>query len=262
MSFTKFAFGGQEFVGLKNYINLIQDPGFWNSLSRTAIFTVSVTILHLVFGLGFALLLNEKWFSNTLRNIARGLIILPWVFSTAASALMWSLLYHPFGLFNYIATDILKNPVTITFLGNPDLALWSIIVIATWKFYPFYMISILGGLQGIPVELYEAAKVDGASIWQRFIHITLAQLRPVLVAVSTIDLITSVGHLDLIKMLTKGGPFRKTNIIAYYLYKSALVDGNLGYGAAISTMLLITLLILSFFYLRIMSKEETGETSF
>ncbi|MCY4408837.1 MAG: sugar ABC transporter permease, partial [Caldilineaceae bacterium] len=119
------------------------------------------------------------------------------------------------------------------------------------------------GLQAIPAEIYEAAKVDGANAWKRFWHVTLPQLRPILIAISTIDIITTVGHVDLIRMLTRGGPLRSTETVAYYIYKTALLDGNLGYGAAVSTLMLIMLAILIIIYLRVLSQGgDAGETSF
>ena len=145
---------------------------------------------------------------------------------------MWTLLYHPFGLLNYLWVGVLGQDAPIEFLAKPGLAMASVVAVNTWKSYPFYMIIILGGLQAIPAELYEAAKVDGASAWKRFWHVTLPQLRPILIAISTIDIITTIGHVDLIRMLTRGGPLRSTETVAYYIYKTALLDGNLGYGAA------------------------------
>lgn len=263
MSTTDVEAGEWLFVGLQNYAELMQDPWFWNSLKVIGIFTFSSLIFHLAIGLGFALLLNEKWFNNTLRNFMRGILILPWVFSTAASGLMWSLLFHPFGVLNYVVVGVLGQPKPIEFLSTPTMAMASIVTVNTWKSYPFYMIIILGALQVIPPELYEAAKVDGANGWQRFRYITLPQLRPVLIAVSLIDIITTVGHVDLIKILTRGGPFRTTETVAYYIYKTALLDGNLGYGAAISTLMLTILTILIIIYLRLVSRGgETGETTF
>lgn len=188
---------------------------------------------------------------------------MPWVFSTAAAGLMWALLYHPFGLFNYLLVGVLERPSPIAFLATPNLAMVSVILVNTWKSYPFYMIAILGGLQAIPIELYEAAKVDGGNVWQRFLYVTLPQLRPVLVAISTIGIITTFGHVDLINMLTRGGPLRSTETVAYYIYKRALLDGNLGYGAAISILMLVMLTGFTIFYLRTISRGgETGETHF
>jgi multiple sugar transport system permease protein len=263
MSLTDVQAGQIQFVGLGHYVALLQDEWFWNSLFNVAVFTGASVILHIFIGLGLALLLNETWFNTTVRNFMRGLLILPWVFSTAASGLMWTLLYHPFGLLNYLWVGVLGQDAPIEFLAKSGLAMASVVAVNTWKSYPFYMIIILGGLQGIPAELYEAAKVDGANAWKRFWHITLPQLRPILIAISTIDIITTFGHVDLIRMLTKGGPLRTTETVAYYIYKTALLDGNLGYGAAISTLMLAILAILIIAYLRLLSRgSEAGETNF
>jgi len=246
--------GDRIFVGVQHYVELLQDRWFWNSLKNIVIFTGSSVILHLLIGLVFALLLNETWFSTTLRNFMRGVLILPWVFSTAASGLMWSLLFHPFGLLNYIAVGLLGSTQPIEFLSTPTMAMASVVAVNTWKSYPFYMIIILGGLQTIPPALYEAAKVDGANAWQRFRYVTLPQLRPVLIAISIIDIITTAGHVDLINILTRGGPLRSTETVAFYVYKTGLLDGNLGYGAAISTLMLILLTTLIVIYLKIVSR--------
>ncbi len=263
MSMTDVDAGVLQFVALRHYVTLLQDQWFWNSLRNVVIFTAASVILHIAIGMGLALLLNETWFNTTVRNFMRGLLILPWVFSTASSGLMWTLLYHPFGLLNYLWVGVLGQDAPIEFLAKSGLAMASVVAVNTWKSYPFYMIIILGGLQAIPAELYEAAKVDGANAWKRFWHITLPQLRPILIAISTIDIITTVGHVDLIRMLTKGGPLRSTETVAYYIYKTALLDGNLGYGAAISTLMLLMLAILIIIYLRLLSRgSEAGETSF
>ncbi len=263
MSLVDVEAGVPKFVGIRHYTDLVQDPWFWNSLRNVLVFTISSVILHISIGMGLALLLNEEWFNTTLRNFMRGLLILPWVFSTASSGLMWTLLYHPFGLLNYMWVGLLNQEAPIEFLAKPGLAMASVVAVNTWKSYPFYMIIILGGLQAIPAEIYEAAKVDGANAWKRFWHVTLPQLRPILIAISTIDIITTVGHVDLIRMLTRGGPLRSTETVAYYIYKTALLDGNLGYGAAVSTLMLIMLAILIIIYLRVLSQGgDAGETSF
>jgi multiple sugar transport system permease protein len=255
--------GNWYFVGWQHYAELFKDPWFWNSLKIITLFAVANMVLHLSIGMMLALLLNENWFSITFRNIMRGILLLPWIFSTAAAGLMWSLLYHPFGLFNYVTTGLLNRSTPIEFLGDPNVALWSVVAVSAWKWYPFYMLIILGGLQAIPLELYEAAKVDGANVWHRFRHITLPQLRPILIAISALDIITTFSHVDLFKMMTRGGPLRSTESVAYYIYKVALLDGNLGYGAAISTIMLIGLAFFMVIYLRLLSRgAETGETSF
>jgi len=248
--------GVWHFVGVAHYTKILGDYIWWNAVWNTSIFTVASVVLQLSIGLAFALLLHEVWFSHSLRNVMRGALILPWVFSTAAAALMWSLLYDPYGLFNYIATGVLHITRPIDFLGNPNLALASIIFVNTWKSYPFYMIALLGGLQNIPPELYDAAKVDGANGWQRFWAVTLPQLRGVLVALSTLDIITTFGHVDLVNMLTQGGPGRATETVAFYIYRTGLMDGNLTEGAAASTIMLLLLTVITQVYLRVLQRRQ------
>ena len=245
-----------HFVGLKHYANLLRDQWFWNSVRVLLVFTVPALILHFLIGLGLALLLSETWWNTTLRNFMRGLLILPWVFSTPASALMWALLLHQQGPLNYLLVETLGLSGPVAFLAEPGMAMASLIAVNTWLTYPFLMIIILGGLQAIPAELYEAARVDGANAVQRFRYVTLPQLRSVLLPVITLDLIWTIGHFDLINLLTKGGPLRKTETVTYYLYKAGLLDGNLGYGAAISTLMLILLMVLMLVSAKVFSQGK------
>lgn len=261
ISFQTQQQGKWLFIGFDNYRKLFQDEWFLNAVKNTVIFTVIVTVGHLGIGLIFALLLNERWFLP-LRNFIRGVLILPWLFSSAAGSLMWSMLYHPVGFFNSMFTTLFPNATPIDFLGNPRIAMWSIIAVVVWIWYPFYMVSILGGLQSIPTDLYEAAKVDGANVWQRFWFITWPLLRPVLISVSTIDLISTMGHVDVVKMLTAGGPMQATETIGYYVWKTGLRDGQLGYGAAISAILVLAMSFFMFSYLKVVSKGGTSGTNF
>jgi multiple sugar transport system permease protein len=242
--------GAWVFVGLNNYLAALTDPWFWADLVNSAEFTVPSVVLHLAIGMVLALLVNGVWRSLIVRNLVRGLLILPWIFSTAAAALIWSLMFHPFGIFNWIGLSLLHLPQAVDFLGTPGLSMASLVLVNTWKSYPFYMLAILGSLQSIPIELYEAAKVDGANAWGQFRYITLPQLRPILAAISTIDIISTFGHVDLMKIMTQGGPFRSTETIAYYVYQRGFGDGALGNAAAISTLVLLVLAIMAVLYLR------------
>jgi multiple sugar transport system permease protein len=126
-----------------------------------------------------------------------------------------------------------------------------LVLVNVWKTFPFYMVLLLGGLQAIPSELYEAGVVDGANRLQRFRHITMPLLRPVILAISTIDIITTAGHFDLVKLMTRGGPVRTTETIAYYIWQTGFRDVNFGYGAAISVAMVIVLSIGVLIYLRV-----------
>jgi len=255
MSLRDVTAGHWYFVGTAHYRQVLQDPVFWNAFRNTTIFTVASTIVHLLLGMAFALLLHEVWFSRGLRNLTRGALILPWVFSTAAAGLMWSLMYHPFGLLNYLAVGVFGRAQPIEFLGDARMALASVIAVNVWKSYPFYMVAILGELQAIPADLFDAAKVDGAGGVQRFWYVTLPQLRGVLIAISTLDVILTFGHVDLINILTRGGPGRATETVAFHVYRTALLDGNLAKGSAISTIMLVVLTLFCWLYLRILARR-------
>jgi multiple sugar transport system permease protein len=247
------------FVGWTNYLRLVEDRQFWASFLNSFIFALGSTIGHAVVGIVCALLLMANWASTRVRNFVRGLLILPWLFSLAAAGLIWGLLYQSTGPINYLllATGLIGRPVD--FFGNPHLAIWSLIFVNVWKAYPFYLVMILGGLQSIPAELSEAARIDGANAGQRFWHVTLPLLRPILVASTTIDMITTMTTFDLVKILTNGGPMRSTQTLAFYIWQTGFRDVNFGYGAAMSVIMLVTLGLCTLLYLRIANRRATGE---
>lgn len=245
-----------EFVALANYTRMFSDGVFWNAMRNTAIFTAASVVLHLLVGGTLAVLLNERWASIQARNFMRGLLILPWLFSTAASALIWGLLYHPFGPTNYVLQGLGLVSEPVQFLGDKTLAMWSLVLVNVWKTFPFYMVMLLGGLQSIPPELYDAARVDGASAYHRFRYVTVPLLRPVILAISTIDIITTFSQFDLVKLLTSGGPLRSTETVAYYLWQTGFRDVNFGYGSAISVVMVVGLSIGVLIYLRMFTARE------
>ena len=247
------------FVGWSNYLQLVADRQFWASLLNSFIFALGSTIGHAVVGTVCALLLMANWASTRVRNFVRGLLILPWLFSLAAAGLIWGLLYQSTGPINYLlfSTGLISRP--IDFFGNPHLAIWSLIFVNVWKAYPFYLVMILGGLQSIPAELSEAARMDGANAGQRFWHVTLPLLRPVLVASTAIDMITTMTTFDLVKILTNGGPMRSTQTLSFYIWQAGFRDVNFGYGAAMSVIMLVTLGLCTLLYLRVVNRRATSE---
>jgi multiple sugar transport system permease protein len=150
---------------------------------------------------------------------------------------------------------VLHRPQPFEFLGDARLALGSVIAVNVWKSYPFYMVAILGELQAIPADLFDAAKVDGAGGVQRFWYVTLPQLRGILIAISTLDVITTFGHVDLVNILTRGGPGRATETMAFHVYRTGLLDGNLPKAAAVSNVMLIVLTLFTWLYLRILARR-------
>ncbi len=240
-----------SFVGWTNYVKLASDPLFWSSFLNSLIFAFASTIGHAAVGTVCALLLVARWATPRIRNFVRGLLILPWLFSLAAAGLIWGLLYQTSGPVNYLlmSSGLASQPVD--FFGDPNLAIWSLIFINVWKFYPFYLVMILGALQSIPEDLFEAAKIDGANAVQRFWHITLPMLKSVLIASTAIDMITTVTTFDLVKIMTNGGPMRSTQTLAFYIWQAGFRDVNFGYGAAMSVVMLVTLSVATLFYLRV-----------
>lgn len=243
------------FVGLENYARLITDNEFWASFWRAFVFSLATTIGHAVLGCAAAMLILGNWASIRVRNFVRGLLILPWLFSLSAAALIWGLLYQPSGPINYLLTSWNLRDTPIDFLGDPNLAIWSLVIIGVWKAYPFYFIMILSALQSIPQDLYEAAKIDGASAMERFRFVTLPLLKPVLVATTTLDMITTFATFDLIKVMTNGGPLKSTQTVSFYIWQVGFRDVDVGYGAAMSVVTLIVLLGATILYLKYTSKK-------
>lgn len=262
-SFTEFNYRERvtEYVGFAHYREILADPLFWLSLKNTFIFAFWSTVGHVVLGTGFAVLLVARWASPRVRNIVRGLLILPWLFSLAAAALIWGLIYDPYGPLNWIvvATGLSAEPLDI--FGEPTTAMTALVIINIWKFYPFYMVMILGGLQSIPEDLYEAARLDGATPLQQFRFVTLPMLRPVLIAATTIDMITTFATFDLVKIMTNGGPQRATQTLSLYIYETGFRDVNLGYGAAMAVANLVGLAALTFLYIRLFVRKRAGQNA-
>ena len=250
--------GGFQYVGLKQYQHLFSDPLFWVSVRNTFIFTVGSIALHLGFSFPIALLLNAKWPNVKLRNFFRGAFILPFLFSPPAAALLWGLLFRPLGPLNYGLSKL--GVGQIAFLGDPNWALFSVMLVNSWVYFPLYMILILGGLQSIPKILYDAARVDGANWFQHFIYVTLPQMRTLVMTVILIDFATSFIHFDLVWTMTKGGPLRSTYLISFFLYQKGLRDFRLGYGSAVGVVIALIMAICISAYVFIAIRREEAAT--
>lgn len=241
------------FVGLTQYQRLLTDELFWFSIKTTLFFTIVTVILHLIVGWGVALLLNARWPNFKVRNFFRGILILPWIFSAPASALLWRLLYHSQGLLVYLTQQIFHT--RINFLSDPKWAIFSVLFVNAWNYYPLYMMLILGGLQAIPQSLYEATKVDGANRVQSFWHITLPQMNSLIMTIVIIDFITTFIHFDLVWTMTKGGPLRSTYLISFFLYEKGLLTYKFGYASALSVVIALIIFTFLFGYIALYSRK-------
>ncbi len=242
------------FIGLANYTEVITSYYFRNSLMNTAIYTVAAVIGITIFGLGVALILNSKIRSATALRV---IILLPWAIPAVVGGLIWKwILNSDFGILNGIlyATGIIKEYVP--FLANPNLAKFSLIMAAIWKEGPLAAIFFLAGLQLIPNELYEAARIDGGGGWKLFRHITLPLLKPIILIVVIYETITAILVFDLIYVMTGGGPGDSTSMISWFAYAEIFKNLNLGHGVALAVIIALIILALILAYLRIIKYEE------
>jgi len=248
--------GAFQYVGLQQYRDLFGDALFWTSLRNTFVFTIGSIALHLGIAFPIALLLNVRWPNLRVRNFFRGVIILPFLFSPPAAALLWGLLFRPLGPLNYALTHLFGT--SVSFLGDPHWALFSVMLVNTWVYFPLYMILILGGLQSIPPVLYDAARVDGAGWLQRVVHVTLPQIRNLLVTIVIIDFATSFIHFDLVWTMTKGGPLRTTYLISFFLYEKGLADFRYGYGSAVGVVIASLMALCIAAYVLLLTTRQEG----
>lgn len=233
-----------QFVGLDNYASVLTNASFWNATSNTLVFTGVSVGAHLVIGLGFALMLNSTLVGAIPRAIFRGLYVLPWLFTVAVIAVLWRMLLAPNGVINFLLnTDI-------EWLASPQLALGTVTFINIWAGYPFFMVSLLAGLQGIPSDLYEAATVDGATPVQRFWSVTVPQLRPIIVSLLLLDLIWTSQQFALIWMTTGGGPINVTEVLSTFTYKLAFAKYDFSQAATSAVLVLLMSMVLAVFYVR------------
>ena len=244
------------FTGLANYTKVLTDSTFLVALKNTFIFISLSTVAHLILGLAFAMLLNTPLLSGVTKAIFRIVYILPWLFTIAVIAVIWRLLLDPAGVVNYILTVVGLAQHGVNWLSSPNTALWALTFINIWCGYPFFMISILAGLQGIPNDLYEAASVDGANAFQRFRNVTIPQLTPVLISMAVLDLIWTSQQFALIWMTTGGGPLNVTEMLSTYTYKQAFSDYEFSTASASAVIVLLLTMILAFFYVRRLQRER------
>ncbi|MBI1847923.1 MAG: sugar ABC transporter permease [Candidatus Rokubacteria bacterium] len=224
------------FVGLANFAALGRDPVFWQVVGNSFVYTAATTVLKLVGGLAMALVLNQQFRG---RNLARAFVLLPFIVPTVLSTIAWMWILDPtFSVVNWLLVHggVVKSG--FSWLGNPTLAMVSIIVVNTWRGLPFYGITLLAGLQTISPDLYEAAAIDGANTRQRFRHVTLPIVKPVLIIVTMFSVIFTFSDFQLIYALTHGGPSNATQIFAPYAFDLGMAAGQLGLGAAAALTML------------------------
>jgi multiple sugar transport system permease protein len=231
------------FAGLENYAKLGGDARFWGSLGLTFVYTATTVVLQVVVGLGLALLVMQVKAGQGLLRVAA---ILPIVLAPVVAGLFWrSLVLAPdFGIMDFFTRALGLG--SYNWLGDPQLALVSVIAIHTWQWTPFAFLVLLASLAALPPDIYEAARLDRAGPWQRFRHITLPLLRPAIVIVVILRMVTALSAFAAIFAATGGGPGSATEILNLYAYRLSFTELSLGYGAAVATVLLVITLTVAF----------------
>lgn len=257
-SFTNYnllRFKEAGFIGIGNYIELLtQDKAFWGIFGFTFVFVFGTVLFSYMAGLGSALLLNRD---IQLKMVSRAIVLLPWVIPTVVACNSWLwILNDQTGFINILLNriGIAKEPVL--FFADPANAKISVTLVNAWKNTPFMILVLMAGLQNIPLELYESAKIDGAGKWLCFRYITMPMLIPV-TYVSTILLsVWTFNNFETIYLLTKGGPVKATFVLSIFSYNNAFYRGQMGYASANAVVLMIVMLILSLLYSKALKYNE------
>ncbi len=255
LSLTKWdGLSAPSFIGIKNYRKLFDDPVFFISLKNNFVWIAFFITIPVILGLALAMALNRDIRGS---KIFKALFYSPMVLSLVVCGLIWSWLYNPTqGLFNAVLEAVGLEHMAQGWLSDPTYALGSVITVAIWRQVGYVMILYLAGLQSVDPFLVEASLIDGANKWQSFVHVILPQLRPMTVVVVVISIIDSLRAFDLVSVMTRGGPYNRTSVLANFMYIESFNNYKMGYGAAISVILFMISLIFIIFYLRVVMQEE------
>jgi multiple sugar transport system permease protein len=246
------------FVGLGNFREIFtQDPQFYASLATSLKWVVSQVSLQVICGLGIALLLNQQF---KYRSFFRAATFTPWAISGVLTSVMWSLMYNEhLGVINDIFLRMGLIDHRHAWVADLKTVFPSVVVAELWRGIPFFAITLLSALQGIPDELYEAAKVDGAGRWKSFLYVTLPQLKNTLVLTTLLRCVWEYNNVDLIFNLTGGGPAHHTTTMTMYVAELAIRENNFGYGSALTVISFVILLAFAMIYLKISRLERGAE---
>lgn len=244
------------FAGLDNFITIFTKKEFYNALGVSAKFVACEVVLQLIFGMIVALILNQRFKG---RGFFRALTFIPWALSGVLTAVLWSIMFNQhFGVLNDLLAKLGINKEPIAWLANTKFVLGSVIVAELWRGIPFFAISLLAAMQGLPDDIYEAARVDGSTKLQTFRFITLPMLKNTIVLTTLLRTIWEFNSVDLIYSLTGGGPVGKTTTLSMLIANQAIKTSNYGYGSALSVVSFAILAVIAVIYMKLsgFGKEE------
>jgi multiple sugar transport system permease protein len=243
-----------HFIGLRNFKDLLTDTIFHQTARNTLIYAMVTVPFKAALGLGLALILNNRMrFSNPVRAA----VMMPWIVPTALSTLGWFMIFDPvFSPISWLLRHFGLISKNINFLGDPHLAISSVCLANIWRGTPFFGITILAGLQAVPAELQEAAAIDGAGMWHRFLHVTVPHIRGVILIATLLSIIWTFADFQLIYILTKGGPANQTHIFGTYAFNVGLWATEIGMGAAIALYMFPVLSVFAVILLVYLRREE------
>ena len=242
-----------DFVGWQNFANVIEHEAFTRSVRNTFVFAFGSLFLQMLVGLLIALMLNREF---PLREPIRGVMLFSYLVPYVVAALTWRFMFSDAtGILNYWIRT-LDLPIPASPFGSLDWAMASVILINVWKNFPFMVIVFLAQLQTIDRQLYEAASVDGATAWQRFLHITLPSLVPIMLVVAMLRTIWNFNNFEVVFLMTQGGPIGRTETLPLLIYRFVFGEFSLGRGAALAVIVFGILLVMSLIYWRIYERAQ------
>jgi raffinose/stachyose/melibiose transport system permease protein len=246
----------KDFIGLDNYAVLFRDDAFWNALIHNLLWAVVGTAAPIMIGLPLAIIL---WSGARFRLAFRAAYFLPVILPSVVAGIIWGWIYNPlFGVLNALLDGVGLQSISKGWLGDPDTALWAVLIAAIWGAFGTLVVFFLAGLQAIDLNLIDAARVDGANVWQRARHVLLPGIAPMFTFVFTITLVGAFSVFDIVYVLTLGGPGTATEVLAGYAYKMAFGRNFAGYGAAISMIIAILSLVLAIVFLRLRERGRAN----
>jgi len=246
--------GKAQFIGLQNYIAILENPQLQNALIHSLIFTFFSILFQFTIGLGLAILLNKSF---PLNNVMRGVLLSGWQVPSVVTGTVFLWLFNlDYGLVNFLLTSLKLVHEPIAWFFQPNTAMVAVVIANIWLGIPFNVILLSAGLAGLPEDVYEAATVDGANGWQKVIYITLPLLKSTILAVLMLGFIYTLRVFDIIWIMTKGGPGTATEVLPTLAYRLSFINFNFGQSAAVSVIILAILLIAAVLYLKITFGEE------